>query len=123
MVIRYRGTSPKRRSCQGECPYPCIYVSFFGGGDDGAIDEVVNFNNAPFRTCSSWSARWSIFAFFCISSIRFLFWNPKNSSLHCFHSDMICPNWRVYVYDGCSPLRNYEPNYESCSDETCVRAS
>ena len=23
MVIRYRGTSPKLGSCQGECPYPC----------------------------------------------------------------------------------------------------
>ena len=33
IVIRYRGTSPKLGSCQGECPYPCIYVSFFGGGD------------------------------------------------------------------------------------------
>ena len=39
MVIRYRGTAPKLGSCQGECPYPCDYVSFFagdeGGGDDG----------------------------------------------------------------------------------------
>ena len=30
-------TSPKLGSCQGECPYPCDYVSFFvgeeGGGD------------------------------------------------------------------------------------------
>src|SRR3954465_15323222 len=24
IVIRYRGTSPKLGSCQGECPYPCI---------------------------------------------------------------------------------------------------
>src|SRR3954469_15986674 len=23
IVIRYRGTSPKLGSCQGECPYPC----------------------------------------------------------------------------------------------------
>ena len=29
IVIRYRGTSPKLGSCQGECPYPCDYVSFF----------------------------------------------------------------------------------------------
>ena len=28
IVIRYRGTSPKLGSCQGECPYPCYYVSF-----------------------------------------------------------------------------------------------
>ena len=28
MVIRYQGTSPKLGSCQGECPYPCDYVSF-----------------------------------------------------------------------------------------------
>ena len=40
MVIRYRGTSPKLGSCQGECPYPCVYVSFFGGGDDGVVDDV-----------------------------------------------------------------------------------
>ena len=38
VVIRYRGISPKLGSCQGECPYPCDYVSFAGeegGGDDG----------------------------------------------------------------------------------------
>ena len=38
IVIRYRGTSPKLGSCQGECPYPYDYVSFAGeedGGDDG----------------------------------------------------------------------------------------
>ena len=40
VVIRYRGTSPKLGSCQGECPYPCDYVSFFGGGDDGVVDDV-----------------------------------------------------------------------------------
>ena len=40
MVIRYRGTSPKLGSCQGECPYPSIYVSFFGGGDNGVVDDV-----------------------------------------------------------------------------------
>src|SRR3989337_2958418 len=38
MVIRYRGTSPKLGTSQGECPYPCTQVSFFG--DDGG-DEVV----------------------------------------------------------------------------------
>lgn len=32
-MIRYRGTSPKLSSCEGECPYPCDYVSFFGDGD------------------------------------------------------------------------------------------
>ena len=42
MVIRYQGTSPKLGSFQGECPYSCIYVSFFGGGDDDGVgDEVV----------------------------------------------------------------------------------
>ena len=38
IVIRYRGTSPKLGSCQGECPYPYDYVSLAGeedGGDDG----------------------------------------------------------------------------------------
>ena len=40
MVIQYQGTSPKLGSCQGECPYPCIYVSFFGGGDEGVVDEI-----------------------------------------------------------------------------------
>ena len=35
IVIRYRGTSPKLGSCQGECPYPCDYVSFFVVGEDG----------------------------------------------------------------------------------------
>ena len=38
MVIRYRGTSPKLGSCQGECSYPYDYVSLAGeedGGDDG----------------------------------------------------------------------------------------
>ena len=38
MVIRYRGTSPKLGSCQGECPYPCN--QFLRGGDDGVIDDV-----------------------------------------------------------------------------------
>ena len=42
MVIRYWGTSPKLGSCQGECPYTCIYVSFFRGGDEGVVDEVVS---------------------------------------------------------------------------------
>ena len=38
MVIRYRGTSPKLGSCQGECPYPSDY--FFGGGEVGIVDDV-----------------------------------------------------------------------------------
>ena len=38
MVIRYRGTSPKLGSCQGECPYPCNYV--LGGGEEGVVDDV-----------------------------------------------------------------------------------
>ena len=37
MVIRYQGTSPKLGSCEGECPYPCDYVSFFGGDDGGGM--------------------------------------------------------------------------------------
>ena len=40
MVIRYWGTSPKLGSCQGECPYPCDYVSF--AGEEGGGDEVVD---------------------------------------------------------------------------------
>ena len=36
IVIRYRGTSPKLGSCQGECPYPYDYVSF--AGEEGAGD-------------------------------------------------------------------------------------
>ena len=38
MVIRYRGTSPKLGSCQGECPYQCDYV--LGGGEVGVVDDV-----------------------------------------------------------------------------------
>ena len=34
MVIRYRGTSPKLGSSQGECPYPCAQVSFGGGNEE-----------------------------------------------------------------------------------------
>ena len=44
IVIRYRGTSPKLGSCQGECPYPCDYVSLVGeegGGDVGLVDGLV----------------------------------------------------------------------------------
>ena len=38
MVIRYRGTSPKLGSCQGECPYPCDYfLGGDGGGNDGGV--------------------------------------------------------------------------------------
>ena len=39
MVIRYQGTSPKLGSCQGECPYPCDYVSFFVGEEGGVVDD------------------------------------------------------------------------------------
>ena len=38
IVIRYRGTSPKLGSCQGECPYPCDYVSFVGE-EGGVVDD------------------------------------------------------------------------------------
>ena len=41
IVIRYWGTSPKLGGCQGECPYPYDHISFFGGGDDGVVDDVV----------------------------------------------------------------------------------
>ena len=34
------GHPPKLGSCQGECPYACVYVSFLGGGDDGVVDDV-----------------------------------------------------------------------------------
>ena len=34
------GHSPKLGSCQGECPYPCVYVSFLGGGDEGVVEDV-----------------------------------------------------------------------------------
>ena len=37
IVIRYRGTSSKLGSCQGECPYPCDYISFAG---EGIVDDV-----------------------------------------------------------------------------------
>ena len=40
MVIQYRGTSPKLSSCQGECPYPCDYVSLAGEEDGGVVDDV-----------------------------------------------------------------------------------
>ena len=40
MVIRYRGTSPKLGSCQGECPYPCDEVSFFVVGGGGVVDDA-----------------------------------------------------------------------------------
>ena len=39
MVIRYQGTSPKLGSCQGECPYPCDYISFFVVGGGGVVDD------------------------------------------------------------------------------------
>ena len=40
IVIRYRGTSPKLGSCQGECPYPCDYVSFLVVGGGGVDDDA-----------------------------------------------------------------------------------
>ena len=43
------GHSPKLGSCQGECPYPYAYVSFFGGGDDGGVDGVCFFLNLRLR--------------------------------------------------------------------------
>ena len=49
MVIRYRGTFPKLGSCQGECPYPCVHVSFFGGDNDGVVDDVGFFLNLRLR--------------------------------------------------------------------------
>ena len=33
------GHSPKLGSCQGECPYPCDYISFAGEGV-GVVDDV-----------------------------------------------------------------------------------
>ena len=53
MVIRYWGTSPKLGSCQGECPYPCDYVSFFG---DGVIFLAImplrkRFSSSSLLTC------------------------------------------------------------------------
>ena len=53
MVIRYRGISPKLGSCQGECPYPCDYISFVGeegGGDVGLVDGLVFSLNLRLRT-------------------------------------------------------------------------
>ena len=32
------GHSPKLGSCQGECPYPCDYVSFVGE-EGGVVDD------------------------------------------------------------------------------------
>ena len=39
-MIRYRGTSPKLGSCQGECPYPYDYISLAGEEDGGVDDDV-----------------------------------------------------------------------------------
>ena len=38
--IRYRGTSPKLGSCQGECPYPCDYISLVGEEGGGVVDDA-----------------------------------------------------------------------------------
>ena len=40
IVIRYRGTSPKLGSCQGECPYPCDYISLVGEEGGGVVDDA-----------------------------------------------------------------------------------
>ena len=40
VAIRYRGTSPKLGSSQGECPYPCAQVSFGGGDEEGGGVDV-----------------------------------------------------------------------------------
>ena len=40
IVIRYEGTSPKLGSCQGECPYPCDYISFVGEEGGGVVDDA-----------------------------------------------------------------------------------
>ena len=40
IVIRYRGTSPKLGSCQGECPYSCDYISLVGEEGGGVVDLV-----------------------------------------------------------------------------------
>ena len=45
VVIRYRGTSPKLGSSQGECPYPCTQVSFDCEDDEGGGDEVVGLSS------------------------------------------------------------------------------
>ena len=54
MVIRYRGTSPKLGSCQGECTYPCDYVSFFEGGDVIFLAMMplrIRFSSSSLLTC------------------------------------------------------------------------
>src|SRR3989337_2623731 len=40
MVIRYRDTSPKLGTSQGECPYPCDQVSFFGDGGVASLASL-----------------------------------------------------------------------------------
>ena len=54
MVIRYQGTSPKLGSCQGECPYPYDYVSFFGDGDVIFLAMMplrIRFSSSSLLTC------------------------------------------------------------------------
>ena len=54
IVIRYRGISPKLGSCQGECPYPCDYVSFFGDGDVIFLAMMplrIRFSSSSLLTC------------------------------------------------------------------------
>ena len=40
MVIRNRGTSAKLGGCQGECPYPCDYISFADEEGGGVVDDA-----------------------------------------------------------------------------------
>jgi len=53
IVIRYRGTSPKLGSCQGECPYPCDYISFFVVGVIflAMIPLRMRFSSSSLLTC------------------------------------------------------------------------
>ena len=53
MVIRYQGTSPKLGSCQGECPYPCNYFSFFVVGVIflAMIPLRIRFSSSSLLTC------------------------------------------------------------------------
>ena len=48
------GHSPKLGGCQGECPYPCDYVSFFGGGDViflAMMHLSIRFSSSSLLTC------------------------------------------------------------------------
>ena len=48
------GHSPKLGSCQGECPYPCDYVSLFGDGDViflAMMSLRIRFSSSSLLTC------------------------------------------------------------------------